>query len=97
MPGSNSKTWGGGVVVWAAISWYSASIIITLHSRITARKYVVRFGIIVYPMIRTLFSNNDAVFQDDNARIHTAEQFSHGLRSTKMNFKLFPVLHNHQI
>jgi hypothetical protein len=27
-------------------------------------------GIQVYPMLQTLFPNNDAVFQDDNVPIH---------------------------
>jgi hypothetical protein len=36
-------------------------------------EYVDRLGNQVHPMIRTLFpSENDAVFQDDNASIHTA-------------------------
>jgi hypothetical protein len=44
-----------------------------------------------------LFPNNDAVFQDDNVAIHTAELFNHGLQSMKVNFKIFPGQHNHQI
>jgi hypothetical protein len=44
----------------------------TVHDRITAREYVDRLGNQVHPMIQTLFPNNDAVFQDDNAPIHTA-------------------------
>jgi hypothetical protein len=48
---------------------YSVGPIITRHGRITARKYVDvdRLGNQVHPMIQTLFPNNDAVFQDDNA------------------------------
>jgi hypothetical protein len=50
-------------------------------------------------MIQTLFPNNDAVFQDDEAPIHTAGtvQFSHGLKSMKVNFNIFPGQQNHQI
>jgi hypothetical protein len=59
-------------MVWAAISCYSVGIIITLHGRITAREYLDRLGNQVHPMIQTLFPNNDAVFQDVNAPIHTA-------------------------
>jgi hypothetical protein len=29
--GSNSETWGGSVMVWVAIMWYSAGPNITLH------------------------------------------------------------------
>jgi hypothetical protein len=48
-------------------------------------------------MIQTLFPNKDAVFQDDNATIHTAGTVSHGLNSMKVNFNLFPGQHNHRI
>jgi hypothetical protein len=63
---------GGSVMVWTAISWYSVGPIITLHGQITVREYVDRLGNQVHPMIQT-FSNNDAVFQDGNTPIHTAE------------------------
>jgi hypothetical protein len=51
---------------------YSVCPIITRHGRITAREYVDRLGYQVHPMIQTLFPNNGAVFQDDNAPTHTA-------------------------
>jgi hypothetical protein len=51
---------------------YSVDPIITLHGRITAKDYVDRLGNQLHPIIQTLFPNNDAVFQDDNAPIHTA-------------------------
>jgi hypothetical protein len=51
---------------------YSVGSIITLHGRITAREYVDRLGNQAHLMIQTLFPNNDAVFQADNALIHTA-------------------------
>jgi hypothetical protein len=59
-------------MVWAAILWYSIGPIVTLHGQITAREYVDRLGNHVHPMIQMLFLNNDAVFQDDNAPIHSA-------------------------
>jgi hypothetical protein len=60
------------MMVWSAISWYFVGPIITHHVRITARKYVDRLDNQVHPIIQTLFPNNDVVFQDDNAPIHTA-------------------------
>jgi hypothetical protein len=51
---------------------YSVGPIITLHGRITARKYVDMLGNQVHPMVQTLFPNRDAVFQEDTAPIHTA-------------------------
>jgi hypothetical protein len=71
---------------------YSVSLIIILHGQITAREYVNRLGNHVHPMIQTLFPNNDAVFQDDKAPIHTAGTvgLSHGLKSMKVNFNISP-------
>jgi len=66
------KHGGGSVMVWAAISWYSAGPIIRLHGRITSGDYVDILGNQVHPMIQTIFPNGDAVFQDDNAPIHTS-------------------------
>jgi hypothetical protein len=76
LPGSNGETRGrycdglGSNIVLQ----YSVGPTITLHGRITARKYMDRLGNeVLHPMIQTLFPNNDAVFQDDNAPIlHTA-------------------------
>jgi hypothetical protein len=42
-----------------------------VQGQITAREYVDRLGNQVPPMIQT-FPNNDAVFQHDNAPVHTA-------------------------
>jgi hypothetical protein len=42
-------------------------------------------------MIQT-FPNSDAVFQDDNAPFTKLELFSHGLKSMKVNFNIFPGL-----
>jgi hypothetical protein len=76
---------------------YSAGPIITLHGRITAREYVDSLGNQVHPMIQTLFPNNDTVFRDKTPTFTRLELFSHGLKSMKVNFNIFPGLHNHQI
>jgi hypothetical protein len=62
---------GGSVMVWAAKLWDSVGPIMALHGRITARDYMDRLGNQMHPMIQTLFLNN-AVFENDNAPIHTA-------------------------
>jgi hypothetical protein len=59
-------------MVSAAISWYSVGPIFGLRGRITASEYVDSLGNQVHLMLQTLFPNNDEVFQDDNAPIHTA-------------------------
>jgi hypothetical protein len=76
---------------------YSVRPIITLHGRITAREYVDRLGNQVHPMIQTLFANNDAVFQDDNAPIHTAGTVQSWFDGLEVNFDIFPGQHSHRI
>jgi hypothetical protein len=66
------KHGGRSVMMWAAISWYPVGPIITLHGRITARECVDRLGNQVHSTIQMLFTNKDAVFQNDNVSIHTA-------------------------
>jgi hypothetical protein len=66
--------WGGGGSFCVGLGsnimvQYSAGPIITLQGRITAKEYVDKLGNQVHPMIQTLFSNNDAVFQDIYAPI----------------------------
>jgi hypothetical protein len=83
MPGSNTETrvrFCDGLCSNIVVQ-YSVGPIIILHGRITAREYVDRLGNQVHPMIQTLFPNNGAVFQDDNAPFTQLELFSHGVRS----------------
>jgi hypothetical protein len=90
MPGSESERrgrffdgLGSNIVVQ-----YSVGPIITLRGPNTAREYVDGLDNQVHPIILPLFSNNDAVFQDDNAPTH-----SHGLKSVQVNFTIFPSQH----
>jgi hypothetical protein len=69
---------------------------ITLDGRITVREYVDRLGNQVHPMIQTLFSNNNAVFQDDSTPIHTAGTVQSWFEEHEVNFNIFPGQHNHQ-
>jgi hypothetical protein len=73
MSGSNSETQGrfcDGLGTNIVVQ-YSVGPIITLHGRITAKEYLDGLGNQVHPMIQ-IFVNNNAVFQDDSAPIHTA-------------------------
>jgi hypothetical protein len=92
MPGFSSKTRersydssGSNIVVQ-----YSVSPITTLHGRITARECVDRLDNQVHPMIQTLFPNNDAVFQDDNAPIHIAGTAQSWLEEREVELQHLP-------
>jgi hypothetical protein len=54
------------------VEYYSVVRIINLHGRITGREYVDRLGIQLHPMIQSLFLNNNTLFQEDSASVHTA-------------------------
>jgi len=61
-------------MICAALSWYSAGSIITLHGRIIASDYVGILGQHVHPMVQA-FPKNDVIFQDDDSPTHTARTF----------------------
>ena len=62
---------------WTAISWKSLGLIIPKHDRVTANDYDAIFGDQLHPMIQTLFPDGGAIFQDDNAPIHSESEGKH--------------------
>jgi hypothetical protein len=71
----------------------SVGPIITLHGRITAREYVDRLGNQVHPMIQTAMQFSKTTVPPPTQ----LELFSHGLKSMKVNFSIFPDQYNLQI
>jgi len=84
------------VTIWAAISWYSAGPIILLSGQITASDYVDILVTQLHPMVRTLFPNNKAIFQEDIRPYTQLQVFSLGFSSMKMYFNIFLGQHNCQ-
>ncbi|XP_011137057.1 uncharacterized protein LOC105181771 [Harpegnathos saltator] len=66
------KHGGASVIIWAAISWYSAGPIIILNGRITTNEYLNILNDEVLTMTSILLPNT-AIFQDDNASIYRAK------------------------
>jgi len=67
------KRAGGSVIIWAAISWYSAGPLISVNGRNTASDYVDSLGSQVHPVVQMLlYPNNEAAFQDDSSPMHTS-------------------------
>jgi hypothetical protein len=60
------KHGGGSVMIWVAISLYSAGPIITVNDQITASDCMNILGVWMCPIVRMLYPNNDAVIQDDS-------------------------------
>jgi len=58
-------------MIWAAISCYSAGLIIILHGRITASDYVDISRNHVHPIVQ-MFRKNDTIFHYENSPMPTA-------------------------
>ncbi|GFU69350.1 HTH_Tnp_Tc3_2 domain-containing protein [Trichonephila clavipes] len=59
-----------GVTVWGAISWDTRSSLVVLQGTLTARRYV---DDILTPIVLPILSSRPgAIYQQDNARPHTA-------------------------
>ena len=65
------KHTGRSVMIWAAISSYSAGPTITLNGWITYCDCVDILGNQVHPVVQMLFHNNSAIVKDDNWPTHT--------------------------
>jgi len=66
------KHGGGSVMIWAAISSYSAGLVITMNGQITSSDYVDILRNQLQPIVQILFPKNDAVFQDNTSPIRPA-------------------------
>ena len=64
------KHGGKSVMVW--VSWHSPGLLLVLDGRVTAKDYQTILVDHVHPMVQTLYPGGGAVYQDDNAPIHTA-------------------------
>ncbi|GFU71369.1 HTH_Tnp_Tc3_2 domain-containing protein [Trichonephila clavipes] len=59
-----------GVTVWGAISWDTRSSLVVLQGNLTARRYV---DDILTPIVLPMLSSRPGtIYQQDNARPHTA-------------------------
>ena len=64
------KHGGNSVMVW--VSWHSPGLLLVLDGRVTAKDYQTILVDHVHPMVQTLYPGGGAMYQDDNAPIHTA-------------------------
>ena len=80
---------GGGVMVWGAINCSFRAHLLIIHGNLTARRYVdeiLRPELV--PLLRR--QRNPMVFQQDNARPHTARLTQDFLRQEGINVLPWP-------
>ncbi len=67
---------GGSVMVWLAFSWDRATPVVFLDGNLTSAKYVNILQAHIVPIVRAIETKyeGNAVFQQDNARPHTAHE-----------------------
>jgi hypothetical protein len=75
---------------------YFVGPFIALHGGITAREYVDRLGNEEHPMRQTLFPTFLQFSKTTFPPSIQLKLFSHGLKSMKVNFNIFPGQHNHK-
>jgi hypothetical protein len=65
---------GGSIMIWLAFSWDRATPVVFVEDSITASRYKIIFSAYLTPMVHALdeFYDAGAIFQQDNARAHTA-------------------------
>ena len=69
---AQSEAWGWISDGLAAVSWHSLGPILVLDGCVTAKDYRTILEDYVHPMFQTLYPEGRAVYNDDNAPIHTA-------------------------
>ncbi|GFW60747.1 DDE_3 domain-containing protein [Trichonephila clavipes] len=85
----------GPVMIWAAVSWFSAEIIIVLKGKITREKYREVSADQVHPMRQTLFPAEYGIFQEDNAPIHGTGLIQSLLMNMRKKFYIYLDSHCH--
>lgn len=60
------------VMIWGCISWHGVGTITAVNGNINAEKYQQVLNDDLWPVIVRHFSNEQYIFQDDNAPVHRA-------------------------
>ncbi|KFM66230.1 Transposable element Tcb1 transposase, partial [Stegodyphus mimosarum] len=63
---------GGSIMVWGMFSWHSLGSLIIVEGTMDQYKYASVLEDHVHPYMRIVFPQDDGIFQQDNARCHTA-------------------------
>ncbi|GBM14935.1 hypothetical protein AVEN_77329-1 [Araneus ventricosus] len=73
------SVWTPGIMVWGSISYDSRSTLVVIPLTLTANLYV---SLVIPPVVLPFLNSiQGGVFQQDNARPHTAVVIQHALQS----------------
>ncbi|GFT24033.1 transposable element Tcb1 transposase [Trichonephila clavipes] len=63
---------GGSIMVWGMFSWHSLGSLIIVEGTMDQYKHASVLADHVHPYMCIVFPQDDGIFQQDNARCHTA-------------------------
>ena len=63
-------------MVWGMFSWHSLGSLIIVEGTMDQYKYASVLADHVHPYMRIVFPQDDGIYQQDNARCHTARRGS---------------------
>lgn len=78
---------GGSVMMWAAISHNGKTNLVLVNGNLTAQRYCDE---ILQPHVLPIMQNNGRIFQQDNARPHTARITTAFLQRNNVNVLSWP-------
>ncbi|GFT13555.1 transposable element Tcb1 transposase [Trichonephila clavipes] len=81
---------GGSIMVWGMFSWHSLGSLIIVEGTMDQYKYASVLADHVHPYMRIAFPQDDGIFQQDNARCHTAASVRAWFEEHQDEFPVLP-------
>ncbi|GFV03194.1 transposable element Tcb1 transposase [Trichonephila clavipes] len=81
---------GGSIMVWGMFSWHSLGSMIIVEGTMDQYKYASVPADHVHPYMRIVFPQDDGIFQQDNARCHTAASVRAWFEEHQDEFTVLP-------
>ncbi|GFU90017.1 transposable element Tcb1 transposase [Trichonephila clavipes] len=82
---------GGSIMVWGMLSWHYLGSLIIVEGTIDQYKYASVLADYVHPYMRIVFLQDDVIFQQDNARCHTAASVRAWFEEHQDEFTVLPL------
>ncbi|GFX81619.1 transposable element Tcb1 transposase [Trichonephila clavipes] len=81
---------GGSIMVWGMFSWHSLGSLIIVEGTMDQYKYASVLADHVHTYMRIVFPQDDGIFQQDNARCHTAASVRAWFEEHQDEFTVLP-------